>query len=250
MDDLQLALLHFLHFGFQFMNCISVAIALILDTVQFLHCLFQLLFKCKIVTEDVAYCLLGRRLIELKFVEQLSSFTVKQTFTLQVLLVVVYFELCLLQLILFAVKIAFKNCHFFLDDIVLSVFLVLHLLHNLRQDKTLGIGLLNIMLQFAVSLLQQLNLPLELTAQLRFQRSGRRRITVISLLSQNSGHHILVDFNSLLKVLHFIAQVIVFLSKKLKLKVFMQQNVSLFNTHIGRLGRKHLLVVEGGASRA
>ena len=30
----------------------------------------------------------------------------------------------------------------------------------------------------------------------------------------------------------------------------MQQNVSLFNTHIGRLGRKHLLVVEGGASRA
>lgn len=79
------------------------------QSIHIFNCVFQLLFQSKIVAHYIAdFLLLLKFVIELEFVQQLASLRFEQAFTLQVLLIMVDFELTLLQDVFFPVNLSLQ----------------------------------------------------------------------------------------------------------------------------------------------
>lgn len=89
--------------------CISDSELLVLSvqSIHIFNCVLQLLFQSKIVAHYIAdFLLVFKFVIEREFVQQLASLRFEQAFSLQVLLIVVDFELTLLQDIFFAINLS------------------------------------------------------------------------------------------------------------------------------------------------
>lgn len=140
------------------------------NTIHVLNCLFKPILEVEVISDDVADALVLHRVIHLEFVQKLTSLTVKKTLPLQILLVVVHFQLIVLQEVLFPINYVLQLLKLLLDNCLLRIVLILHVLDNLRKDEFLGTGCLHIRLELHVASLQKFDLTFELRTQLGFER--------------------------------------------------------------------------------
>ena len=136
-----MALPHLFNLSLEFVYGLEVLCVHFIEPVDVLNRLFQLVLEGEVVTDDVADppILNLLALIHLELVEQLSCLAFEQTFALEVLLVVVHFQLALLQYVLFPVQLVLDHLQLLLVSSSLRVLLVLHVLNDLREDQFLRI---------------------------------------------------------------------------------------------------------------
>lgn len=140
------------------------------NTIHVLNCLFEPILEVEVISDDVADALVLHRVIHLEFVQKLTSLTVKKTLPLQILLVVVHFQLIVLQEVLFPINYVLQLLKLLLDNCLLRIVLILHVLDNLRKDEFLGASCLHVRLELHVACLQKFDLTFELRTQLGFER--------------------------------------------------------------------------------
>ena len=107
--------------------------------------------KGEVVLYNVRYFLVFGRLVKLKTVKQLKRFFVFEAPSLQILLIVIDFDLDHLDDVLSTLEVSLQRWHLDLMIPHDRVFLILHILNNLFKNQLASLLFLNPFLQMCVS---------------------------------------------------------------------------------------------------
>lgn len=133
--------LHLFNLDFKLANSLEVLAIHLVQPVYIPNCFLKLVFESEIVAHDVAdpSVLNLIALVHLELVEKQTRFMVEQALSLQILLIVVHFELALLQQVLFSVKLVLNHFRLLLIVRPLGILLVFHILDDLSEDQLLSV---------------------------------------------------------------------------------------------------------------
>ena len=126
-------ILHLFNLNLQLSYYVFLLNRLLIKPVYIFDGVLELFLESHVVSHDITDSLILNRVVHLELIEQLSRLPVQKCLALQILLIVVHFQFVRLQRVLFAVKLALKLHHLFLENRVLRIFLVLHVLDDLGE---------------------------------------------------------------------------------------------------------------------